>query len=294
MAFRSGFVAVIGRPNVGKSTFINRWVGAEISIISSKPETTRRRISGVVHGPDYQIVLVDTPGMGPIRHALGKKLRQVVNDETGEADAVLFVVDASQNPTEEDQEAAKVLQSVKCPVFLVANKIDRLRHKESMLPALDRYQHLGKFADIYPISAQTGENMQGLQDRLVDLLPEGVPYFPSDMKSDLDDQSRIEDLIRLEILQRTREEIPHASAVKLEEMKPGDNPDITLIRAIIYVEKDSQRRILIGKKGGLLRDIGQSARQKIEAELGKKVFLDLWVKVKEDWRQRDDWVDVLF
>jgi GTPase len=293
-AFRSGFVAVVGRPNVGKSTLINYLVGSEVSIISSKPETTRRRISGVIHGDNFQIVLVDTPGVSTIRHALGKRLRQVVNDETEEADAVIFMVDVSQNPVDEDREAASLVRDLKCPKFLVANKTDRLRNKESMIPALHAYGQLMDFKEVYPVSAQSGENVDKILATLVDLLPEGVEFFPKDMTSDLDQGSLIEDLIRLQVLQRTREELPHAVAVKLEEIKPGDNPDVTLIRAVIYVEKDSQRKILIGKKGGMLKQIGQGAREDIEKRLGRRVFLDLWVKVKEDWRQRPDWVEVLF
>ena len=172
--FRSGFVAVVGRPNVGKSTLINYLVGSEVSIISSKPETTRRRISGVIHGDNFQIVLVDTPGVSTIRHALGKKLRQVVNDETEEADAVIFMVDVSQNPVDEDREAASLVRDLKCPKFLVANKVDRLRNKESMIPALHAYGQLMDFKEVYPISAHNGENVDKVLATLVELLPEGV------------------------------------------------------------------------------------------------------------------------
>ena len=293
--YRSGFIAVVGKPNVGKSTLVNRLVGKSVSIASSKPETTRRRVLGVVHGEGYQMVLVDTPGMTPARHALGKRLRDMAQDETIEADAILFMVELTHFPKSEDEDVAKMLQKVSAPIFLVGNKIDRASSKEQILPYIEAYSKLGTFADVFPISAQEGDNLDVLQKALLDRLPEGVPFFPQEMVSDLDEVSKVEDLIRLEVLQRTRQEVPHAVAIKVEEMKPGDdNPDITLIRAFVYVERASQKKIIIGKKGEMLKQIGQAARASIEAELGRPVFLDLWVKIKEDWRQRPDWIEVLF
>ncbi|CAN0491397.1 unnamed protein product, partial [Phaeothamnion confervicola] len=163
-----------------------------------------------------------------------------------------------------------------------------------LLPFLDAYSKLGTFAQIFPISAGTGDNLEPLVKAIRAELPEGVAYFPTDMLSDMDEVSKVEDLIRLQVLERCRQEIPHAVAIKVEEMKPGETPGVTLIRAFVYVEKPTQKKIIIGKKGEMLKAIGQAAREAIQAELGKPVFLDLWVKVKEDWRQRPDWIEVLF
>ena len=292
---RSGFVAVVGKPNVGKSTLVNYLVGRSVSIASSKPETTRRRILGVVHGEGHQMVLVDTPGLAPIRHALGQRLHDVAAGETVEADVIIFMVELTHFPKDEDLAVAKLLEHSKAPIFLVGNKTDRAQTKENLLPLLDAYGKLGTFAEVYPVSAQSGDNMEALRAALIERLPEGVAYFPPEMTSDMDEVSRVEDLIRLQVLENCRQEVPHAVAIKVEEMKPGDdNPDITLIRAIVYVERPTQKKIIIGKKGEMLKRIGQVARENIQVELGRPVFLDLWVKVKEDWRQRPDWIEVLF
>lgn len=292
--FRSGFIALVGKPNVGKSTLVNALVGRPISIISSKPETTRRRVLGVVHGDGYQMVLVDTPGLAAARNLLGEKLREMATTEGLEADMVVFVVDVTHFPTEEDREAARTFGAATCPKILVANKIDVHDNAERTLPYLQAYSELGDFGEILPVSARSGRNLDKLKDLLVAALPEGVPFFPEDAVHDLDPRTRVEELIREQVLLATRQEVPHAVAVQVEEMKPGEeNPEVTLIRAILYVERPSQRKILIGKKGEMLKKLGTQVRPLLEQEIGGRVFLDLWVKVKEDWRDRPDWLRAL-
>ena len=292
---KSGFVAVVGKPNVGKSTLVNRMVGRPVSITSPKPETTRRRILGVVHGDDHQIVLVDTPGLSPARHALGRMLRDAATTEGQEADLLLFCAELTHFPTDEDRDAFAQFAKSSVPRFLVGTKVDRHKQKDEMLPFLQAYAELGNFDEVFPVSAVTGENVDRLLEAILARLPEGVPYFPPDMISDLDQASWVEELIREQVLLATRQEIPHAVAVKVEQMGPGEeNPNVLAIRAFLYVERESQKKILIGKKGEQLKSIGQKSRQRIEQELGKKVYLDLWVKVKEDWRNREDWVRTLY
>ena len=294
MSFRSGFVALVGKPNVGKSTLVNALVGQPISITSSKPETTRRRILGLVHGEDYQLVLVDTPGLAPARNLLGKKLRSMAATEGLEADMVVFMVDVTHYPTAEDREAAEVFGAAQCPKIMVANKIDVHENAERVLPYLQAYAQLGEFREILPISAQTGINLDKLRELMIAALPEGVAYFPPESVHDVDMRTRVEELIREQVLLATRQELPHSVAVQVEEMKPGEeNPEITLIRAILYTEKDTQRRILIGKKGEMLKKLGSQVRPLLEKELGGRVYLDLWVKVKEGWRDRPDWLRAL-
>lgn len=291
--FRSGFVALVGKPNVGKSTLVNALVGRPISIISSKPETTRRRILGVLHGDNYQVVLVDTPGLGSAHTLLGRKLRDMATNEGLEADMVAFVVDTTHYPTKEDREAAEIFARASCPKLLIANKVDVHETPEKVLPYLQAYSELGDFGDILPVSAQKGHNLDKFRAKMLEILPEGVPFFPPEALHDVDKRTRVEELIREQVLLSTRQELPHSVAVQVEEMKPGDNPEVTLIRAILYVERDSQRRILIGKKGEMLKKLGSQARPMLEKELGGRVFLELWVKVKEGWRDRPDWLRAL-
>jgi len=292
--FRSGFVALVGKPNVGKSTLVNALVGQTISITSSKPETTRRRILGVLHGEDYQVVLVDTPGLGDGHTLLGKKLREMATQEGMEADLVAFVVDLTHYPTREDRAAAALFAQAGCRKILVANKVDVHDTPEKVLPYLEAYSALGEFAEVIPVSAQTGLNVEKLRGLLLRDLPEGVAYFPRESLHDLEPRTRVEELIREQVLRNTRKEVPHAVAVQVEEMKPGeDNPEVLLIRAILYVERDSQRKILIGRKGEMLKKLGSLVRPLLEKELNRRVYLDLWVKVKEGWRDRSDWLRAL-
>ena len=292
--FHSGFVALVGKPNVGKSTLVNALVGRPISITSSKPETTRRRVLGVIHGEGYQIVLVDTPGLAAGHTLLGKKLREMATSEGMEADMVAFVVDVTHYPTKEDRAAAEVFSKANCRKVLIANKVDVHDTAEKVLPYLEAYAALGDFGEVLPVSAMKGTNLDKFKALMIEALPEGVAYFPPESVHDLDKRTRVEELIREQVLRATRQEVPHAVAVRVEDMKPGDdNPDVTLIRAILYVERDSQRKILIGKKGEMLKKLGMEARPLLEQELGGRVFLELWVKVKEGWRDRPDWLRAL-
>jgi GTP-binding protein Era len=291
--FKSGFVAVVGRPNVGKSTLVNRMVGSRVSITSPKPETTRRRILGVVHGDNYQIVLVDTPGLAAAKSSLGRRLRETAIGESQEADMVLFVVDITAKPHREDRAVATLLESVTSPIFLLCNQIDKFHRPEEQLGSLQRYSELGNFVEVIPVSATTGANVDRLQALMVDRLQPGVPYFPKDMQHDLDVAAIVEEIVRGEVMNVTYQEVPHAVAVKVDSIEPGDNPGVEVIRATIYVERENQKQIVIGRKGQKLKEIGQHARVKLEEQTGKRIFLELWVKVKADWRDRDDWVKYL-
>ncbi len=290
---KSGFVALVGKPNVGKSTLINALVGRPVSIVTEKPQTTRRRILGVVHGEGHQIVLVDTPGLVKPRNALGRKMTKIIEAEGREADLVLLVVDMTGKPTAADREAYARVAALPVPRLLVANKIDRARKPAQAMPLLAAYGELGEFEEVFPISAAEGTNLELLRAALVARLPEGDPFFPEDMDTDLDTQTWIEEIVREQVLNRTRQEIPHSVAVKVEDMQPGDNPEVLMIRVHLFVERASQKRILIGSKGALLKEVGQKARELIQEGLGRKVYLDLWVKVKEDWRDREDWLRAL-
>ncbi|HXE73077.1 MAG TPA: GTPase Era [Candidatus Nitrosotenuis sp.] len=290
---KSGFVALLGRPNVGKSTLLNRLVGTRVAIVSPLPQTTRRRIVGVVHRPDLQIVFVDTPGFVRPRHALGEVMLERAQAEGREADLVLFMVDASCDPTAEDREVAEFLARAGRPTLLVCNKADLVHPKEYLLPRIQAYNSLGTFEEVFPVSALTGDNVEALVEAVAARLPEGPPYFPEGVITDLDEQTLIEEIVREKVLMNARQEVPHAVAVQVEEMRPGQDGKTLYVRATVYVEKEGQKGILVGKGGRMLKEIGRLAREELEFRLGRPVFLDLWVKVKKDWRARADWVRAL-
>lgn len=291
--FRSGFVALLGKPNVGKSTLLNRMVGTKVAITSPKPGTTRRRVLGVRHGPGHQIVFVDTPGFYPAENMLGSRMLKSAQTEGQEADVVLLVTEGTHLPTDDDRRVAEFLQGVRAPKLLVVNKVDLVKPKEALLPRLEAYRDLGVFEEIFPVSATEGDNLDRLLEALVQRLPEGHPYFPEDQVSDQNREIMAEEIIREKVLRNTRQEVPHAVAVQIEEFRPGENPDTHFIRAIVYVEREGQKAILVGKGGAMLKKIGSQAREELEVHYGKRVFLDLWVKVKEDWRDRSDWLRAL-
>lgn len=291
--FRSGFVALVGKPNVGKSTLLNHLVGSKVAITSPKPQTTRRRILGVRHGEGHQVVFVDTPGFFPAEHLLGRRMLESARTEGQEADVVVLVVEGTHMPTDDDRRVGEFLQGIRAPKLLVVNKVDLVKPKELLLPRIEAYRELADFQDIFPCSAVEGDNLDLLVEALVRLLPEGHPYFPPDQVSDQNQEILVEELIREKVLHHTRQEVPHAVAVHLEEFRPGENPETWFVRAIIYVERDGQKAILVGKGGGMLKKIGSAAREELETLLGRRVFLDLWVKVKEDWRERSDWLRTL-
>ena len=285
--YKSGFVAVIGRPNVGKSTLINSLIGQKIAIMSDKPQTTRTRIMCVLTQQDAQMVFLDTPGIHKPKHKLGEYMVRAAEGTLKEVDAIIFVVDATEKFGPGEQYILERLQATERPVILAINKLDLLEDKEQLLPIITGYNGRYNFAATVPISAKEENNLDGLLAEIKKHLPKGPQYYPEDMVTDQPERLIVAELIREKALLQTREEIPHAIAVDIEEMKPRDNGDM-YVRATIYVERDSQKGIVIGKRGALLKEIGAQARADIQMLLGCKVFLDLWVKVKKDWRNRDN------
>ncbi len=282
---KSGFIAVIGRPNVGKSTLINTLIGQKIAIMSDKPQTTRNRILCILTQPDAQIVFLDTPGIHKPKHKLGEYMVKAAEGTLREVDAIFFVVDAAEKMGPGEHYILERLQATKRPVILVVNKLD-LIEREQALPIISNYTSKYEFAGVVPISAKEEMNLDSLLTEAKKYLPEGPQYYPEDMVTDQPERLIVAELIREKALQLTRDEIPHAIAVDVDEMTTRSNDDV-YIRATIYVERDSQKGIVIGAKGAMLKEIGALARQDIQNLLGSKVFLDLWVKVKKDWRDRD-------
>ncbi|HIS99325.1 MAG TPA: GTPase Era [Candidatus Faecaligallichristensenella faecipullorum] len=283
-AFHSGFVAIMGRPNVGKSSIMNRFVGEKVAIVSNRPQTTRNKIMGVVSRPDWQIVFVDTPGLHKPRTKLGKYMMKSAEEAKEGVDAVLAVVDA-QLIGPGDRAVLNDLAGMKCPRILAVNKID-LTTPEKLMPQLQRLNDLG-FDQIVPVSARTGQNMDELLQVLREAMPEGPRYFPEDMITDQPERVVCAEIIREKALINLREEIPHGVGVEMLSIKKlSDN--LTEIHANLYCERAAHKSIIIGKQGSMLQKIGSQARVDIERLLGGKVMLKLWVKVREDWRNRAD------
>ena len=283
---KSGFIAVIGRPNVGKSTLINSLIGQKIAIMSDKPQTTRNRILCILTRPEAQIVFLDTPGIHKQKHKLGEYMVRAAEGTLKEVDAIFFVVDATEKMGPGEYYILERLQATAKPVILVVNKLD-LIEKHDVLPIISNYSAKYPFVGVVPISAKQEENLDALIEEVEKYLPEGPQYYPDDMVTDQPERLIVAELVREKALQLTRDEVPHAIAVDIDEMKTRDNGDV-YVRATIYVERDSQKGILIGAKGSMLKEIGKLARADIEMLLGNKCFLDLWVKVKKDWRDRDN------
>ncbi|MBR2519386.1 MAG: GTPase Era [Selenomonadaceae bacterium] len=282
MNYKSGFVTVIGRPNVGKSTLVNKIIGQKIAITSDKPQTTRNRISCIWTGDDAQIIFLDTPGIHKPKFKLGEYMLKAAEDTLREVDAIFFVIDATEKFGGGEKYILERLDSTTKPVILVVNKVD-LIEREKILPIIAEYSARRDFAAVIPISAAEGTNVDALLDEAKKFLPEGEQYYPADMVTDQPERLIVAELIREKILHATEDEVPHSIAVDIDEFTERDNGAI-FIRATIYVERDSQKGILIGKGGAMLKLIGKQARPEIEMLLGTKVFLDLWVKVKRDWR----------
>lgn len=283
--FKSGFVAIIGRPNVGKSTLMNQVIGQKIAIMSDKPQTTRNKIHGVYTASDSQIVFLDTPGIHKRQSKLGDYMNTVALKTLNEVEAVLFLVDVAEGIGGGDKFIIEQLKKISTPVFLVLNKIDQV-HPEALLPIIVEYKDLYPFAEIVPISALNGNNVNTLLEQISKYLPPGPKYYPDDQVTDHPEQFVVAELIREKILHLTREEIPHSIAVAIEDMKVQEN-GVVYIAAVIYVERDSQKGIVIGKQGSLLKEVGKLARKDIENLLGSRAFLELWVKVKKDWRNQE-------
>jgi GTP-binding protein Era len=282
---KSGFIAVIGRPNVGKSTLINSLIGQKIAIMSDKPQTTRNKILCVLTQDDAQIIFIDTPGIHKPKHKLGEYMLHAAENTLKEVDVISFVVDATEDLGAGELYILERLQATNKPVILVVNKLDKIT-KQQVLPIISRYTEKYPFVGVVPISAKEKTNLDGLLVEIKKHLKEGPQYYPSDMVTDQPERLIVAELVREKVLILTREEIPHAIAVDVDEMTTRSNEDV-YIRATIYVERDSQKGIIIGAKGTLLKEIGALARRDIETLLGSKIYLDLWVKVKKDWRNRD-------
>ncbi len=283
--FRSGFVALIGRPNVGKSTLLNLLVGQKVAIMSDKPQTTRNTIRGIYTRENCQLIFIDTPGIHKPRTKLGDYMVEVAQNTLSEVDLILLLVDAKEGLGPGDRWIIEQLKPVKTPVFLVINKID-LVHPNDLLPLIDQYRKLYDYAEIVPISALKGNNAQTLINLLVKYMPEGPQYYPSDQVTDYPERFIIAEIIREKILHLTREEIPHSIAVDIESIMPREEEEGLFVSAVIYTERESQKKIVIGKGGAMLKKVGIMARKELEALLGTRLYLDLWVKVKKDWRNR--------
>ena len=291
--FKSGFVTLIGRPNVGKSTLMNNLIGQKIAITSSKPQTTRNRIQTVYTDEVGQIIFLDTPGIHKAQNKLGEYMDSVAERTLSEVDVVLWLVEPTTFIGKGEQHIAKLLEAAKTPVILVVNKIDTVE-KGELLPVIDKYKDIVDFKACIPVSAVTGENKEDLLKTVFDLLPEGPMYYDEDVVTDQAERQITAELIREQTLRRLKDEVPHGVAVMVESMKEEkdtsvrhSHKNIMNIEATIFCERDSHKGIIIGKKGAMLKEIGTNARHQISDLLGVKVNLNLWVKVKKDWRNSD-------
>lgn len=282
--FKSGFVTLIGRPNVGKSTLMNQIIGQKIAIMSDKAQTTRNKIQGVYTRPDAQIVFMDTPGVHKPKHALGDFMVKTAYSAIQGVDAVLVLVNAAEKMGPGDRFVLDRVKDLKIPVCLVVNKID-LIDKTQLLPIIDQYTQEYPFDEVFPISALTGESVDRLLERLVELMPQGPQYYPADQVVDHPEYFLVSELIREQVLFRTREEVPHSVAVSVQSMQKNEEDEVEVLATII-VERKSQKGILIGAQGKMIKEIKRGAKREIEALLGSKVYLDLWVKVQKNWRDR--------
>ncbi|WP_087118699.1 GTPase Era [Ligilactobacillus salivarius] len=282
--FHSGFVAILGRPNVGKSTFLNRVVGQKIAIMSDKAQTTRNKIQGIYTEDDAQIVFIDTPGIHKPHSRLGNFMVESALSTLNEVDAVLFMVNATQKRGRGDDFIIERLKNVKKPIYLVINKIDQI-HPDKLLQIMDDYRNTLDYAEVFPISALEGNNCPELIESLVNTLPEGPQYYPADQITDHPERFIAGELIREKVLELTREEVPHSVAVVVDRIHREDDEKV-LVQATIVVERNSQKGIIIGKGGKMLKQIGVKARKDIELMLGDKVYLELWVKVQPNWKDR--------
>lgn len=284
--FRSGFVGILGRPNVGKSTLLNRLCGEKLAITSSKPQTTRNRITGVLHKEEAQIVFLDTPGMHDTGKAINRYMQDVIARVAADVDLVLYMVDATRSHGREDRMAMAMLPGgERVPSVLVVNKVDAAG-REKAQERLESIMRETPFEEAVIISAATGEGTERLVDIITARLPEGVPYFPEDMVTDQPLGFRLAEIVREKLFEMTRDEIPYSAAVVVEDISTRED-GLVEVSANVYVEKESQKGIVIGKGGRLLRQIGTEARREMELRLGRKVFLNLWVKVKRGWTDRD-------
>jgi len=298
MAFHSGFVCILGRPNAGKSTLLNALVGEKVAIISPKPQTTRNRILGVIHVPRHkgrpggQVVLLDTPGVHRPDTSLGRKMMAEVREALHGCELVLLIVDVTRKFAQADQLVLEMARKAGTPVFLLLNKIDLLRGaKQKLLPIIDDYRKLHDFREVIPLSARRKEGLDVLLEKMIRFLPEGPRYFPEDQITDQPVRFMVAEIIREQVLVETSEEVPYATTVVIEQFEEGAK--LTRIAAAIFCEREGQKGILVGKGGQMLKKIGTAARLDIEKMLGKRVFLELFVKVRGNWRESHEFVEEL-
>lgn len=284
-SFRSGFVAITGPPNTGKSTLLNALVGAKIAIVSRKPQTTRNRIQGILNRQNAQIVFIDTPGIHRPDTLLNRHMMQEVKQGLAGVDLALLVLDATRPPGELDKLGLEIIRKSHGPAFLLLNKMDQVE-KQSLLPLLAEYQSFQSFAELVPISALTGENLDELVNLIIARLPEGPAYFPTDQVTDQPERFLAAEIIREQIFERTRQEVPYTTAVILDRFEEQEK--LIRISATILVERQGQKRILIGAAGAMLKEIGSRARREMESLLGAKIYLELYVKVQPLWREKPD------
>jgi GTP-binding protein Era len=284
-SFKSGFVSIIGRPNVGKSTFLNRVIGQKIAIMSDKPQTTRNKVQGVLTTDEAQVIFIDTPGIHKPKHKLGDFMIKLALNTFNEVDLILFMINAEEGYGRGDEYIIGQLENVQTPVFLVVNKIDKV-HPDDLLAMIEQYKDMLPFKEIIPISALEGNNVERLLQLIKEYLPEGPQYYPADQVTDHPERFIVSELIREKALHLTREEVPHSIAVVIDQMKEMEGKGMIHVMATIIVERNSQKGIVIGKQGKMLKEIGQRARKDIENLLGSKIFLELWVKVQKDWRNK--------
>ena len=286
--FKSGFVAIIGRPNAGKSTLLNRLLGRKLAIVSEKAQTTRNQIRGIYTDANMQIVFMDTPGVHKPKHKLDQRMMQAVTDSLKNCDLALYLVDATMAYGKGEQFIMDMLSGIKTPVFLLLNKIDELK-KDDILPLIEQYSGHFTAKEVLPISAVSGENCNRLMELIGEYLPQGPAYYPTDQFTDQPEQLLVAELIREQVLHQMREEIPHSVAVTISMFEERPN-DRLYIEANLYVERDSQKGMLIGKEGAMLKKIGTLARQEIERMLACGVYLELRVKTRKDWRNNESWL----
>jgi GTP-binding protein Era len=298
MAFHSGFACILGRPNAGKSTLLNALVGQKLAIVSPKPQTTRNRILGIIHAPASkrktggQVVIIDTPGVHKADSSLDRKMMSEVREALDGCNLILLITDATKKFGDADRAVLEMLEKSKTPAFLLLNKIDLLRGgKGKLLPVIEAYSKLHRFQEVIPISARKPEGLDILLEKLLAALPKGQPYFPEDQVTDQPMRFMVAEAIREQILFGTSEEVPHATTVVIEQFEEGAR--LTRIAAAIYCEREGQKAILIGKQGAMLKQIGTLARLQIEKMVGTKVFLELFVKVRSDWRESHLFVEEL-
>lgn len=282
--FKSGYVAIIGKPNVGKSAVLNYLVGEKVAIVTEKPETTRDKILGILTREDVQVVFVDTPGIHKPRNLLGKHMTRIAKESLLEVDLIVFILDVTSGITSEDKIIFNLLKDARKPAILLINKVD-LVSKSLALPLIDEASKIYEFKEIIPTSATKGDNMGALLKKVIEYLPLGPKYFFDDELTDKPERFLVGESIREKALELTREEVPHSIAVLVEEFKERPKKKLIYIRATIFVERHSQKKIVIGHKGQMLKNIGEAARKDIEDFLKKRIYLDLWVKVYENWRK---------